>query len=234
MPVQVVTEVDTKPLDELSSLLADMPEAMRRAEVRAINKTLRAGRKNLAGQVKRQMKRVSVRRLKYAIDVKKANRSMPYGTMKISGRRLPLKAFRPTQTARGVKVQTLANRPPIVLADSFVMGNITRVAGFKAKGAKVSRRRIKVTKVKSSARGMGHVFTRRTRKRLPIDKRFGPSIIDALEVENATNIQGVVKRELADVYQKRLAEEVNYEVLKKLGKVAASDREQFLIDEELI
>ena len=155
------------------------------AAARALNKTITNVRTE-ASRAIRIERALSAKVVKAALNTSKATRYKLTASLTASGRPIPLREYAARETLKGVTVKV-------------------------SPGA---RKRIKVN---GNAAFLidkygGHVFVRTTNERLPIEKRYGPSI-------PSTFLKGAVVKAFtkvgSDNWPKRFQEELNYELSKK-------------------
>lgn len=105
---------------------------------------------------------------------------------------LPLRAFKPRQTKHGINVRYQKGGPLAASAKTSDGRDVPLTSAFIVDSLK------------------GHVFLRRTNKRLPIDKLFGPAVMDIVESED---VLALTAEDANEYLQKR----INYRLGIALG-----------------
>lgn len=165
------------------ALLQQYPARVTRATMRALNRALTSGHAELARLVSKDMG-LKVGDVKAAIKSTEATTSRLEVKLAASAKRMPLSKFGARQTKKGV---------------SYNLG-----AG--GGGRKVLAHAFLATV------GSGHVgvFTRKTKARLPIDQKYGPSIGGVLARYRQ---QGIAK--MRETFEARLAHELKFAATEK-------------------
>ena len=151
------------------------------AEVRALNKVIVTVRKEAADLV-HKVRRLKKGDIKRELVIKKASRNFPEARIRASLRPIPLKRYAAKMAGRKGSKHVVVNitGQRKILRHSFIVSDI----GGKA---------------------VGHVFGRKGSARLPIVKKFGPSIGSALvKSSTQTAIRHVLRTRWPIVYKREL------------------------------
>lgn len=176
---------------QLKKALRECPEAIRRAEVRALNRAGVTMRAIAAREIKANLgSSVKIGALKDVINVRNATAERRTVAVEVSGARIPLIDF----GAKGPEPSLGRGRGVTV---SLKGGLKRHVHAF-------------IATMKSGHRG---VFQRRLRRRLPIFEKFGPSLPQAFRTVSPT-----VRAAGVESLAKNLSSELNYE-LRRIGKM---------------
>ena len=165
------------------ALLKQYPKRVQRATMRALNRALTSGHTELARLISKDMG-LKVSDVKAALKSTPATASRLEVKLAASAKRMSLMKFGARQTRRGVSYNLGAGGG----------GRKTLAHGFIA------------------TMGTGHtgVFTRKTKKRLPIDQKYGPSIGGVLAKYRQ---QGIAK--MRETFEARLAHELKFAATEK-------------------
>ncbi len=151
------------------------------AETRALNKVIVTVRKEAAGLVRKQ-RRLKIGVIKQSLPIVRARRGMPVAMVRGSRRPIPLKEYAAKMSGRK--------------GNKHVVINIT---GQR----KILRHAFILNKI--GGRAVGHVFERKGKGALPIEKKFGPSIGSALVSTSVTiAVRRVVSTAWPVVYRREL------------------------------
>ena len=131
--------------------LYNVAKNIERAQSAAANRTATSTRAFFSKETRKEVN-VKAARLKKATRIRRAKPANPIALIDVSGQHIPLIDMGARQTRRGVTVRKYKLSARVLLSSSFIQ-----------------------TMPKSGYRG---VFRRRSRRRLPIDQQFGPSIIN--------------------------------------------------------
>ncbi len=151
------------------------------AEVRALNKVIITVRKEAADLV-HKVRRLKKAEIKRGLVIRKASRNFPEARIRASRRGIPLKQYAAKMAGRKGSKHVVVNitGQRKILRHSFIIANI----GGKA---------------------VGHVFGRKGSARLPIEKKFGPSLGSALvKASTQTAVRHVVRTRWPIVYKREL------------------------------
>jgi hypothetical protein len=154
------------------------------AASRAINKTLTNVRTEANKQI-REERALSASTVRNALAIKRATKLLLIGELIASGRPIPLREYQARQTKAGVTVKVSP-------------GGRKLVSHAGNKGFIVSKIG-------------GHVFAREGKSRLPIKKLYGPSIPSTFI---KAKVLAALDRVASSSWQKRIAEELRYELSK--------------------
>lgn len=216
MGAAIVTKLAVRPgtLDFVIQQLGSMQGAARRALSSAINDTLAkaktASAKGIAASVN-----IKQGEIKKRLTITKSNENTLSGILTVSGKRLPLIAFKARQTKKGVAYTISKKEGRKVLAGAFITSVI---AGKSGEEKHMSNKARIVAQVLSGEGGTiaEHVgvFKRNTSKRLPIKERYGVSVVGAFE--GAPDLIAQVIKDSEESLDKRIRSKVDY-FLSKLG-----------------
>lgn len=163
----------------------EQPSRSRRALSRALNKAVRTGRTQAAKLIREEWG-VSSATIKSALSSHRSSVSLLVATLTARGARIPFKEFGARQTKKGVSVLVKRKEGRKRLRHAFIV---------KSLGS--------------------HVFERRGRTRLPIDKKFGPSIPFMF---GRPEVLEQILKDAAGELPRIARAELEYEIKKALGK----------------
>lgn len=190
----VSVKLNERQMQRVQSLMREVPREVPKIMSRSINKTATSSKAEIARLIAANVK-IPQKGIKKGIRIKKATRRRWLATLNITSRRIPLIYLRPGKTKKGVTY-----RGP---GDVYAHKQKVASSGGLIKSA-----------FKQVMPGSGHkgVFLRRTKKRLPIDELFGPSVAELFE--GVRGIARQVKRSANEKLTKNIDAQINY-VLEK-------------------
>ena len=159
----------------------------RRALGRAVNKAGRAGRTDLSKQIRGEIA-LPASVIRSSIKLVRAARGQTEARLVITRKPIPLKEYKARETKKGVTVKVRRKEPREVHKRAFIAES---VGGHVFERKKVGDKRV---------------------GRLPIDKRFGPTVLGVLQ--GKPGFLPEFETDLTIVLAKRAREEVNFELLK--------------------
>lgn len=151
------------------------------AEVRALNKVIVTVRKEAADQI-HKVRRLKKAEIKKGLVIEKASRNFPEASIRASRRGIPLKRFAAKMAGRKGSKHVVINitGQRKILRNAFIIADI-------------------------GGKSVGHVFERKGSARLPIEKKFGPSIGSALvKASTQTAVRHVLRTRWPIVYKREL------------------------------
>jgi hypothetical protein len=152
---RISLRIDPKQLEEARAALS--PSEFKRAAKSAINETIRSGITQISKQVRAELN-LSASAVKDRMRPRLAKDTLE-GEITVSRKAVPLIEYKPRQVKKGVTVRVRKNGPRELLKSTFI-------ARMKSGHEGVYERRRKAG---------GKRF-----RRLPIDQRFGPTVIGVL------------------------------------------------------
>lgn len=190
----VSIKLDERQMQRVQRLLRAVPREVPKIMSRAINKTAKSTKVEIARLIAAKAK-IPIKGIKKGIGMKKATRRRWLATLNITSRHIPLIYLKTGKTKKGVTY-----RGP---GDVYAHKQKVEVSGGLIPSA-----------FKQAMPGSGHkgVFLRRTNKRLPIDELFGPSAAELFE-----GVKGIAKQVMRSANEKltkNIDSQINY-VLEK-------------------
>jgi hypothetical protein len=185
----LTSSVDPRRIEEIRRILTprQLDSVLWNAVKRTTSNAVTIARRSVREQVPALTKKYLDRVVKSKVTGFGEN---PTGTVTISHERVPLIGFRPKATKTGgVTARVSKDRPPIILKHAFIT--------FVGKG------RHKGVFLRARGRGKGGKLTRRGyARRLPIEERFGPSVLDVIRFPK---VERRVRDEIGNALEKNLA-----------------------------
>lgn len=190
----VSVKLDERQMRRVQRLLREVPREVPKIMSRALNKTAKSSKAEIARLIAAKAK-IPQKGVKKGIRMKKATRNRWLATLNITSRRIPLIYLKASKTKKGVTYRgpgdVYAHKQKVEAGGGFIP------SAFK-----------------QAMPGSGHkgIFLRRTKKRLPIDELFGPSPAELFE-----GVKGIAKqvmRSTNEKLSKNIDAQINY-VLEK-------------------
>lgn len=178
---------------QVLKIVADLPGTHRRAISRGLNKTA-ANVRTAASAAIRAKRALSASTVRKALAIKSANPNRLVATLSVTGRPIPLKEYKASQTKRGVTVKVSPGKRKLVEHRGNRAFLIAKIGG--------------------------HVFAREGKPRLPVKKLFGPSLPATFLNDEVRRAWTTTAQE---ALPKRLIEEIRFE-LNRMQDRAASKR----------
>lgn len=203
-------DFDQRQLKRVKRLLKETPKAMPRVMSRSINRTLTTGRKVVSQEVRKEVN-IKAKVAKDAISLTRATRQRIRGEVNIRRKPIPLREFGARKTKKhGVSVKVRKKGPRKKLRGTFIVDSrgghvFERQPNTPSKGATPAQ----IKRAIALRRRFGDNRT----NRLPIIKRFGPTLIGVFE-----NAPGVARKVLNDM-DSTLAKNINSQVDFELSKL---------------
>lgn len=171
--------------------LDDLPRGpARRAIVRGLNKTA-ANVRTSASTAIRERRALSAKVVRDAMAIRKATKDNLVSSLVVTGRPIPLRDYKASQTKRGVTVKVSPGKRTLV--------------------SHAGNRAFIIDKIG------GHVFARQGKERLPVKKLYGPSLPSTFIQEQ---VRAAWTATAKDALPKRLAEEVRFELARLDAKLS--------------
>lgn len=154
------------------------PSAVVRAQRRAINRTITSTRTFISKMVREDLA-LKAKTVKDSLTIKRASRGTnPVGKIDVQAKPISLKRYGARTTRKGVTVKVTKSGGRKVVKGGFIPGRLG-----------------------------GHVFKRKSKSRLPIGKRFGPSVNKEVEQNEEKVINHIDK-----TFPDRLRNQINWEI----------------------
>jgi hypothetical protein len=169
------------------------------AIVRALNKTAQQGKTETVRAIKERYK-IGTRVMSKSISIQRAGRNVLQARIRVEGRPLPMMAFNPRRTPRGVSVSISGRR--FVVPHAFIATMKSGHQGVFARGG-----------YKVTVQGTGENFGAFSfgKQRFPIGELFTFSLPQGF---NNKAVQKRVQKRINEQFPKVLAQEINYLLLK--------------------
>jgi hypothetical protein len=201
--IHIDTDKAVKDLKKQFSRLDE--KSIARAQAWAINRTLGNAMTSITKAIGKEYN-IKAKDIKKAMVKVNAKPSTPWGLIKVSGRTLPLIAFKPRQTKKGVSVQILKGKRAVI-PGAFITTMSTGHTGVYAKG-------------KYKRKGGSFQFRKKRINKAPRTTRSGIVAYPDLNITELQSvsipqafandvIQKVVAKELAEKYPQHLISRLN-------------------------
>ena len=187
--------IDIKGLSDIEKIVNAnaITKAIARSLNRAATSAFNAGSKKI-----RERYNIKAKDIKKASKVKKATAGSDRVIITITGGAIPMKYFSPKQTKKGVSVKILKRGKRSLLKHAFI-------AGYVPIKTKTGKYKI----LKKSSWGGGHVFIRKTKKRLPIAV-MKATAITIPKLFSRDDVADVVKKTATETFLKEFWRNYDY------------------------
>lgn len=179
-------EASDEAVEQASRYLVGVKNGIEKATMRAINRSLDAGKTALSRGI-RDHYTVKKSTVHETLSVKRASLTHLQGSIESHGGPLPMREFRHSPSDLNT---TGANRKAIRV--TIKKGSSQRIWGFKWQPSKNADR--------------AHIYTRVGKKRLPIEKKYSLSVP---QMAGQSGIQEAVQERVRDVFEQRLEHETD-------------------------
>lgn len=207
--VRVNWQVDEKTLRDVEELLADIPMGIDKAIARACNKVGVFARTRVVKMITKEIVITQAELKRRNVKLTKATVDKQFAKLSITGSRIPISHFKPSQTAKGItyRMKRGAGRTsiPHAFKGNYLTGTPARMKSghqgvfLRTGAAKITIRR---------KRGGGYDMAGFNRPRLPITELRGPSIPRLVQ-----NVAEFASGTFNEAMRTRLAKELETQAL---------------------